>query len=94
MNINQARDKYGELLIIIYWHGRGTSIKENIKEIEQEKAEIEKKLNNKEYSPETNSRGNIVDRGFLMDIDRYQFDFKWCSLKKGWIQYDTKLTLV
>ncbi len=38
---------------------------------------------------ETNTRGNIVERSFDSMTDRYHFDFKECTLKNGWLQYDT-----
>ncbi|GAH03633.1 unnamed protein product [marine sediment metagenome] len=38
--------------------------------------------------PEVNQRGNTVERSFR-DTERYQFDFKLCTSKKGWKQFDT-----
>jgi len=39
---------------------------------------------------ETNVRGNIVERGFRFNADRYEYDFDKCSSEKGWVQYDTE----
>ena len=36
-----------------------------------------------------NLRGNTVESGFIFGIDRYVYDEKWCTAKKGWVQYDT-----
>jgi len=38
---------------------------------------------------EINEHGNLVKRDFILNGDRYRFDFKYCSSKKGWKQYDT-----
>ncbi len=40
--------------------------------------------------PITNERGNQVTRSFLLQADRYLFDFQVCSSAKGWKQFDTK----
>lgn len=39
---------------------------------------------------ETNELGSTVERNFIVDGDRYRYDFDICSAKKGWQQYDTK----
>ena len=36
-----------------------------------------------------NSDGIKIERSFL-DADRYVFDFKYCSYRKGWAQVDTQ----
>jgi len=38
---------------------------------------------------EINKQGNLVKRDFIINGDRYRFDFNYCSPKKGWQQYDT-----
>lgn len=38
--------------------------------------------------PEVNKRGNTVIRRFH-STERYLFDFRLCTPKKGWKQYDT-----
>lgn len=37
----------------------------------------------------TNERGNKVTDRFIVDGDRYAFDFDICTSEKGWKQYDT-----
>ncbi len=38
---------------------------------------------------ERNKQGNIVERSYGHG-DRYRFDFKDCTRKDGWLQYDTE----
>lgn len=38
--------------------------------------------------PEINERGNIIIRRFR-HVDRYAYDYKLCTKRKGWKQYDT-----
>ena len=35
------------------------------------------------------SGDNLIHRGFIMNGDRYIFDFEYCSKKTGFQQYDT-----
>jgi hypothetical protein len=84
MNANQAIDRIGEILGILYWHERGSIPVNNPDELEQELEEIKAGLNADKYLPETNERGAIIERAFLKNGERYIFDF---DLK--WPQFDT-----
>ncbi len=41
-------------------------------------------------APRMNEYGNSIHHIFLMDCDRYHFDFEECSSSKGFKQYDTE----
>jgi hypothetical protein len=38
---------------------------------------------------EVNERGNVIERIFLFNADRYRFDLNDCRYDKGWVQFDT-----
>lgn len=40
-------------------------------------------------TPETNKRGNSIEREFLACADRYRFDLGECNSENGWLQFDT-----
>lgn len=40
-------------------------------------------------TPETNERGNSIEREFLACADRYRFDLGECNSENGWLQFDT-----
>lgn len=37
----------------------------------------------------TNAHGNLVWTLFLLDFQRYTFDFTYCTREEGWRQFDT-----
>ncbi len=92
MTKNQLLHKIGELDGIIYWHERGTFPKDNIDEVRCERESLLAKLKARDYDPEFNKNGCKIYRGGHRENDvghRYFFDFKACTPKKGWKQYDT-----
>jgi len=38
---------------------------------------------------ETNARGNSIERSFILNGERYRWDFDKKALEEGWGQYDT-----
>ncbi|MBI9082705.1 MAG: hypothetical protein JEZ11_03850 [Desulfobacterales bacterium] len=90
LNKTQLLKKIGVLFGQIYWHERGTFPKETILAIRREHRALEFKFELGDYVPETNSRGNIIERSFDGQTDRYAFDMGRCSRANGWIQYDTQ----
>ena len=84
----QLERQIGELQGSIYWHGRGTFLVENVEELKEKLAVLEKRLEDGDYVPELNERGNTIARSFH-STERYLFDFQLCSREKGWEQYDT-----
>lgn len=40
-------------------------------------------------TPETNERGNRIERSSIAGADRYIFDFGECNPESGWKQFDT-----
>jgi hypothetical protein len=84
---DELQRKIGELYGQVYWHDRGTFPVENVQLIRKELAILEWQMAAGEYEPEINSRGNIIERSFNGQTDRYHFDFDVC---KSWKQFDTK----
>lgn len=91
MNKNEAKRKLGELKSSIFWHYKKDSriSYANIEEIEKEAEAISMGLKHSFFSDEVNELGNVIERGFNGGFTRYSFDFKMCSYKDGWKQYDT-----
>ena len=86
---HQLIQKMGELFAMLYWHERGTFLLNNADSIEKEYQELLEQFKNDQFTDETNERGNIIERSFESESDRYKYDFELCKAKDGWIQYDT-----
>ena len=78
----------GDLKARIYWHERGAFPISDIKGIRRELRALEIRLEYGMFVPELNEHGNIVER-WHDHTDRYKYDFKVCSHRDGWVQYDT-----